>query len=445
MGAGDRTGIASRQRRITRPGSGDRIGRPAQVPDRAVRQERAAELRERLRDRPSGLVLRPDDGYRPGRPDRPYWSDRRYRSDYADRWDDRWHDRHWYHDHWHYGHWPVYWPRYWVTYWWDAYPVLATFGLTTWGVNRLGWATGYYSYFNPYATRYVINRSSIYYDYSQPIAVVSGVDAATAPPDASAEAMAAFDRAMEAFYAGEYETSLAWVNEALKEMPDDTAVHEFRALVLFALGRYDESAATLYAVLSVGPGWNWTTMSSLYPSVDVYTTHLRTLETYTRSRPLESAPRFVLAYHYLTTGYEEAAAAQLRRVVARNPEDDVARSMLLSLDPQADVPKPEVAPPPKPASPIEPSDVVGTWTAMRDRDEFVVDLNEDGDFSWTYQPSGGANSIVSGVWAVDEDGVLALDMGEDDVMLAQLNLTGGELDFYMLGDTRGAEPLTFTK
>ena len=43
------------------------------------------------------------------------------------------------------------------------------------------------------------------------------------------------------------------------------------ALCLFALGRYDESAATLYAVLSVGPGWDWTTLIGLYPDVSTST------------------------------------------------------------------------------------------------------------------------------------------------------------------------------
>jgi hypothetical protein len=31
-------------------------------------------------------------------------------------------------------------------------------------------------------------------------------------------------------------------------------------------------------VLSVGPGWDWTTLIGLYPSIDVYTTQLRALE-----------------------------------------------------------------------------------------------------------------------------------------------------------------------
>ena len=45
--------------------------------------------------------------------------------------------------------------------------------------------------------------------------------------------------------------------------------------MLFAVGKYDLAAGPLYAVLSVGPGWDWTTMAGLYPDIDVYTAQLR--------------------------------------------------------------------------------------------------------------------------------------------------------------------------
>ena len=63
-------------------------------------------------------------------------------------------------------------------------------------------------------------------------------------------------------------------------MPNDPTLHEFRALALFALGRYDEAAAALYAVLSVGPGWDWSTLISLYGNPETYTQQLRALESY---------------------------------------------------------------------------------------------------------------------------------------------------------------------
>lgn len=313
-------------------------------------------------------------------------------------------------------------------------------------MNRIGWATGYYGYRNPY----YVDSSTTYYDYSQPIQVVESYpettdDGTTPAPEVSQKGLDFFDRSMQEFYEGKYDNALASVNNALKEIPNDTAIHEFRALVLFALGDYNESAATLYPVLSVGPGWDWTTMSSLYPSVDVYTTQLRALEQYRDSRPTETAPRFVLAYHYLTAGHEDAAAEQYEKVVSLNPQDDLSRNLLLSLNPEADVPKPDVVEPPKPTQQVTSTELVGTWTAKRAGDSFVMTLKENGDFTWTYQPSSGGESSVDGVWAVDEEGILALDMGEEDVMVAQVILNQGQLDFYMLGDTQGAEPLKFTQ
>jgi outer membrane protein assembly factor BamB len=71
-------------------------------------------------------------------------------------------------------------------------------------------------------------------------------------------------------------------------------------------------------------------------------------------------------------------------------------------------------------------------------------LGDDGAFAWTYSKDGQSQK-VDGVWAVDQDGVLALEMNDEGVMLAQTILSGTTLDFYMLGDTEGAEPLRFAK
>ena len=68
-------------------------------------------------------------------------------------------------------------------------------------------------------------------------------------------------------------------------MPRDSVVHEFRSLVLFALKKYPEAASAIYAVLSAGPGWDWTTMGSLYPSVGAYTPQLRALEEFVKANP----------------------------------------------------------------------------------------------------------------------------------------------------------------
>ena len=105
-------------------------------------------------------------------------------------------------------------------------------------------------------------------------------------------------------------------------------MHEFRALCLFALKRYDEAAAVAYTVLTAGPGWNWTTLVGLYPDVDTYTNQLRALEAYVESNPSSSSAQFLLAYQYLAQGNTEAAATMFERVVQLQPNDELSASFV---------------------------------------------------------------------------------------------------------------------
>ena len=94
---------------------------------------------------------------------------------------------------------------------------------------------------------------------------------------------------------------------------------------------YKEAAAGAYAVLSVGPGWDWTTLSGFYSDVNLYTEQLRALEQYVGEHPDEADVRFLLAYQYLTCGYNDAAAKQLKAVVELNPKDRLSSQLLASL------------------------------------------------------------------------------------------------------------------
>lgn len=326
---------------------------------------------------------------------------------------------------------------------------MTAFGLTTWAINRVGWAFGYFPYANPYATTVVDNSV---YNYSQPIVMtpdeqtLAGDPGETAPATVSKQAMSTFEQAQKQFYDGDYAAALDLVDKALKEMPNDAVIHEFRALVLFALGKYQDAAATLYAVLSVGPGWDWTTMSSLYPQVSVYTAQLRKLEAYVGDHPDDAAARLVLAYHYITCDHKDAAVKQLTTLVKLSPQDRLAATLLQQLDPKAKVPDaPKIVEPPKQVAEIDPKSLPGVWTARRSNGErFKMTLDDKGKFSWKYT-SGGKTQEVTGVYAVKDDGVLALEMNDDGVMLAQLDIKGRNMDFYMLGDTQGTKPLRFVR
>jgi tetratricopeptide (TPR) repeat protein len=373
--------------------------------------------------------------------DRPGWGNR-------PGFDDWYHN----HDHWHNGWWHHPWrPPYCWGYWWDRYPYMTALGLTSWAVNRASWAFGYNSYYNPYADGVVYVDNSVY-DYSQPLVLAPGESTLGGDPAAIVEeeipaaSLTAFDQARQEFYSGNFQSALALTNEALKDNPYDAVIHEFRALTLFAMGEFKDSAATLHAVLSVGPGWDWTTMIGLYPDVATYTKHLRALEAHVGKNPDEIAGLLVLSYHYVTAGHDDAAASQLRRLIKLTPSDPVAIQMLLDVDPDAELPTPpQEIQPPKPTAAVKPEQVRGKWQADREGRQFVMELKDDDTFSWSYR-DGDKTEEVTGVWSVSDDGVLAMQMNDQGVMLAQLLPQGdGKLDFYMIGDTQGEPPLNFVK
>jgi tetratricopeptide (TPR) repeat protein len=170
------------------------------------------------------------------------------------------------------------------------------------------------------------------FNYSQPLppSPADIVDDAEAI-QAADSAIEVFDRAREAFYAGDYKEALALVDNAIHVLPTDATLHEFRALCLFALKDYKQAAATLYAVLAAGPGWDWETMHSLYADVETYTEQLRALEAFQKANPKSAEASFVLAYHYLVLGHLDAAIKHLENVVVLLPESELSRELLTAL------------------------------------------------------------------------------------------------------------------
>lgn len=350
-------------------------------------------------------------------------------------WADDKHDNYgdWYHGSWY--------PGAGWGYMWDNYPVAAAVGMTAWGINRIGYGWGYSSYDNPYYAE----SSGSSYDYSEPLVVYSdsasaGSDVASAAPNAAAQptdpGMAAFDAARSAFYSGDYATALAQLDTTLKTMPNDAVVHEFRSLVLFALQKYPESAAAIYAVLAAGPGWDWTTMSSLYPSVDAYSKQLRSLEDFVRANPQSPDGRFLVGYHYMTNGYADAASKQFKLAQGLLPNDKLIGqlvAMTTPADPSKQVAA-AAAPTPPPANAIKADQFVGAWKASAQGSDFQLDLGQDGSFTWTYT-KGKRKQSIKGVYAVDQNN-LALETSDGGgTMLAQVDFTNpSQFTFKMVGD-----------
>ena len=308
------------------------------------------------------------------------------------------------------------------------------------------WAWGYWPYYNPYLVSPVVVEGTTI-DYSQPIVVVQTAD--TTPTAQTADqAEQILDTAREAFQQGQYQTALGEVNRAIARLPNDTVQHEFRALVLFAMKDYKSATATIYAVLSVGPGWDWTTMISMYPSVEVYTEQLRSLEKYCDEHGDAAEARFLLAYHYITCGYSDAAVRMLKDVVRLNPKDRLAAQLLRGMSDSGQAGTPEPAAPPEPATPARPvqaATLVGNWKASRDDgSSFSLDLTGDAKYRWQFQQNGKTQEF-SGAYSV-ADGLLILKQGDSPMLVGQVTSAGdNQFNFKLAGNNPSDPGLTFSK
>ncbi len=348
----------------------------------------------------------------------------------------------WNHGDWHHGDWHGNWNNSWYNRpagWWTAgYWAGAAASATP-------WAWGYWPYYNPYYTGPVVyDGGSFAFDYSQPI-VVAETPVTQTGLTAEQQAAPLFDAARNAFMQGDYPTALAQVDQAIAQVPNDTVLHEFRGLVLFALGRYKEAAGTVYAVLSTGPGWDWTTLSGLYPNVDVYTQQLRALEQYARSHPAAPDVRFLLAYHYLTCGYTDAAVERLKEVTRLNPRDQLSAQLLTSLSATDTAEQSESSQPAALTKPADASSLVGNWTATRaDGATIKLALAGDGKFTWALDQNGKPQQF-SGTYTV-ADNLLVLKQGDHPMMVGQVaSLDGDRFNFKLAGDNPRDPGLTFAR
>jgi tetratricopeptide (TPR) repeat protein len=193
-------------------------------------------------------------------------------------------------------------------------------------------------YSNPYFVNPAFTASNPYtysaptgLDYSQPIPLPTAEEVEKTPESTVNKAMEAFNQARSAFRKGRYAEATDLVDKALNLLPGDRSMQEFRALTLFAREKYTDAAATIHAVLASGPGWNWDTMSLLYPNEETYPKQLRALEEYTRDHPKDGAVHFLLGYHYLVLEENAAALVELRLAHELTPKDKLAPAMIEAL------------------------------------------------------------------------------------------------------------------
>ena len=321
-----------------------------------------------------------------------------------------------------------------------------------WGLNAMAYTFGVGNYYNPYYDGPVYYNNQAIVSYTQPVVgdptyddqpapTGDNTDPASAPaPD---ELTSLFDQARSSFYNEQFEDALNFTNQALAKAPRDAAINEFRSLCLFALGRYRESAANIHAVLAAGPGWDWTTMISLYGNRDTYTSQLRKLETYIKENPRSADARFLLAYHYITCDHKDVAVGFLKSVCELEPQDKLAAELVKMYSPPSDTPAPAPdSPPPavdKPAYPLE--KLQGDWTASNEDGQFQLTLGKDDKFTWRFTRDGQPQS-VSGAYAIRGTS-LVMQPDSGGVMLSDITLKDdGTLVFAPVDNGR---KLTFTR
>jgi tetratricopeptide (TPR) repeat protein len=321
-------------------------------------------------------------------------------------------------------------------------------GLAGWGLGP--WANGwlYSGFTNPYFIAPAINTTAVANwppvyvpDYSRPLDLTSISSGA----EGTEQDDSTFLAAREAFQAGEFVRALRLTDLALQPHPNEPVLHEFRALCLFALGRYDEAAAALYVVLIAGPGWDWATMVGLYPDVDTYTRQLRALEAAVTGNTVAASKRFVLAYHYMVQEHFERARLELEHVVQLQPKDELAAQFAKALGSSSHAPTaaaPDAAPASRTAEVPEasppPAALIGTWKAQPMPDLSIeLTIRGNGQFTWEVNAKGRTDSV--GGDARYLEGVLTLTQADAPDLIGRIvNLGDKQFGFELQGGQKAA-------
>jgi tetratricopeptide (TPR) repeat protein len=382
---------------------------------------------------------------------RPWWGARHHHSWHSGCWDYGW-NNHWSNRYRYYSRPASYYPPGYRSYYVGPSAIIP-WGLAAWSLGSLAYDTGYYSYYNPYYAPPVQTRTMII-NYSEPITVAATRYEPTSEEVALSNAgksTAALERSRAAFRDADYLAAISAVDEAISWEPGDSALHEYRALVLFALGRYGDAAGVLNPVLASGPGWDWDTMIGLYDTVDRYTGQFRKLEAYVLSQQEAADAHFLLGYHYMVGGHLEDAYAMFDRVHELQPRDTVANQLRDLVGDSIPTDEPlleetggtemvEVK-----RAPVEKTTLQGIWIATSgDGKSITLSMTDLGTFSWSYEGAA-AGEVLKGDWSVDEDGFLVL-ADEDVQLVGDITLNeDGTLHFLLAGSPEGDPGLIFSR
>lgn len=309
-----------------------------------------------------------------------------------------------------------------------------------WSAGPLFYQSGYGTYQNPFAAALPADGPK-FLNYAAPILPpfdeklssfdpTLNVDVRDDPrrsPAVSA-GLKALDAARAAFGDRNFEEALKKTDQALEQMPRDPAVHEFRALVLFARGNYRQAAATIYAVLAVAPGWDWATLSSFYRDPAELTRQLRQLEAYRKQNPESAEAAFLLGYHYVTCRHVAAAQRQFKTAARLLPDDQLFLPLVALMAGAGDQDLPDnpvddgsvgSTPPAADPPPLDLVKLIGQWKAQRGPVSIELTIEDGGKFIWTMTEVGTTRRIVGKY--VTEGNLLQLE-SRDNRLLGRVTL-----------------------
>lgn len=351
---------------------------------------------------------------------------------------------------WHHGHWNYGWnSHYYRSHWWhdddDDFARGFMWGIGVWSLGNLIYDMGYQSYSNPYPAPPVQNT---YITYTQPVSVAA---AANPPGDDETATLAetkseeALEHSRTAFKQGDYVAASKAVDEAIGYTPGDVTLHEYRALIFFALGKYSDAAGVLNPVLASGPGWGWETMIGFYNGSEAYNEQLLKLESYVKGSPDKADAHFLLGYHYMVCGHMDQSYEQFAKATKLQPADSISRQLRdLTASSIPDGGDSDAEPPARPA-PVPADQLVGTWVSDRGADGKVTfTMAQDGNYTWSFMNSG-KTSDLKGTYGLNDKGLLVLT-SDDSQMVSSIEMKEkSKLHFTLIGAPDGDPGLDFVK
>ena len=323
-------------------------------------------------------------------------------------------------------------------------------GIGLWGLSSLALNFGYSAYANPFVVSAPSNPSPVYLNYSQPV-----INVAQAVPETDSQparlpesAATTFDKATEDFKAGNYKAALSGVEKSIAAFPKDVVMHEFRALCLFALRDYQQASAVMHSLLASGPGWDWTTLSSLYPDIDIYKGQLQALADKSAANPKDASVMFLLGYHQMTAGESDAARGTIRKVRALLPKDPVVDNLYrvsgaAAEDEKGSEKKKEE---PEDKSPDISLDILGEWKAERpDGGTIGLSVRKDGKFSWEVIEKSGKKDAFDGTFTL-EGPLLVLERASGGALMGRVKaVSEKEFAFKVVGGPAEDPGLVFQR